>query len=157
MKEIDKIFKADQEDRKNSEFFKKRKFFANRDAKRKTQVKELIKKDQLITGKDWYQATMIFHHSDNIKDLNLALSLVKKSFDKKYEKAKWLFAAVTDRILMKENKPQKFGTQFFRKNNNSPWVLYKINPKITNKERKEYNAPTIRQMEKLVKKLNQQK
>lgn len=155
MKKIDQIFRADQTDRKNPDFFTKKKFFDDRDKERKRQIKEFIRSNELKTGKDWYQAAMIFHHSNKLTDLNLALKLIKKSLDKKNKKARWLFAAITDRMLMKENKLQKFGTQFFRKNNNSPWVLYKVNPKTTDRERSEFDVPTIKQTESFVKKLNQ--
>jgi len=155
MKKIDQIFRADQADRKNPDFFTKKKFFDDRDKERKKQTKGLIKNNELKTGKDWYQAAMIFHHSNKLTDLNLALKLIKKSLNKKNEKAKWLFAAITDRILMKENKLQKFGTQFFRKNDDSPWVLYKVNPKTTDQERGEFNVPAIKQMKSFIEKLNQ--
>ncbi|MBI2482326.1 MAG: hypothetical protein HYV76_02080 [Candidatus Vogelbacteria bacterium] len=73
---------------------------------------------------------------------------------KNYTKARWLFAAITDRILVDQNKPQKFGTQYTKKDANSPWVLRPINPKTTDAERKKYNVPTLKQMKGRLKKLN---
>jgi len=64
-----------------------------------------------------------------LSDTKIALRLIKKSMEKNYKPAKWLFAAVTDRILTQQGLKQKFGTQFQKNIKTGRWKLFPINPK----------------------------
>jgi len=60
-----------------------------------------------------------------------------------FEKAKWLYAAAQDRLLIKQGKKQKYGTQYKRKD--GIWFLYPVNKSINDRERKKYNVPTLKE------------
>ncbi len=168
MRPVSQIFKDDQDDRKDPTIGVDLKILqkvSDRDKKRRKEVELLLKKKLIKTGADFYKAAMIYHHTpgygdglkapkSTLKNYKIALKLAQKSIDKKYEKAKWLFAAVTDRLLTNQGKPQKFGTQYRKKDQSSPWELLPVNPKTTDTERKKYNVPTLKQTQNRLKKLN---
>jgi len=153
-KNLKEIFKKDQKDRFNPLFNKMPEFFIKRDAARKNKIKEMFKKGILKTGRDYYIAAMIFHHGLNISDAKKAVDFSQRSFNLGYGKARWLYAAAIDRLLMKKKKKQKFGTQFFKKTSKSKWILYPIDPKTTDAERVQFNVPSLEEMKRMVKKLN---
>ncbi len=97
---------------------------------------------------------MIFHHGPAIKDAEKAIAFSEKSFKLDYRKAHWLYAAATDRFLTKHGKKQKFGTQFFKKKPRSKWVLRPIDPKTTDKERAQFNVPSLKKIKETLEQMN---
>ena len=87
--------------------------------------------------------------------LNIKRGELLKKENKWIEKSKWLFAATTDRLLVREGKPQKYGTQFHQKNINSPRELFEYDKTTTDKERKALNVPTLKQTLRNLKKMDQ--
>jgi hypothetical protein len=61
--------------------------------------------------------------------------------DPKHGAARWLACAAEDRKLMYEKKPQKWGIQFQKQN--GTWVLWQVDPTITDDQRAEWNVPTL--------------
>jgi len=153
-KQLEKIFKEDQLDRKNPLFNTKPSLFKKRDSQRRKLVKQMMNKGKIKTGKDYYIAALIFHHGPCIAHAKKAIFYAEKSISIGYRKAKWLYAASVDRFLTKQNKKQKFGTQFFKKTPNGDWILLPVDSKTTDKERAKFDVPTLKQMEKFVEKLN---
>lgn len=153
MASLAKIYKEDQADRLDSSL--SHKVIIKRDSERRELVREILKSEKVFSAKGLYVASMIFHHSGDLSDLKLARKLAKLSSGLDYKKALWLFAAITDRILMLEKKPQKFGTQFVKKNAKAPWKLYPVNKRTTDKQRAEYNVPPLQTQVDLIEKMNQ--
>jgi len=156
MRTIKSIFSEDQSDRKNPDFIGEDKYlyYKKRDQQRRLEVKKLLSKKEVETGGDLYKAAIIFHHSQNISDLKKAKQLCEKSTNKKFIKSKWLYAAITDRMLIHEGKPQKFGTQYLKKNKKDNWKLAKYDKKTTDHERSLYNVPSIEKIKEQIAKLN---
>ena len=164
-KKLLKLFNEDQNERKkckNSERFWKR--LRKRDKNRREIVEEILKNREVKTGGDFYHASMVFQHGENVSDFKKAQTLAFKSMGLNYEKAKWLYAATTDRLLMFQGKKQKFGTQFqfittLNKIKKNPpkqkWVLYPINKKISDKTRAKYNVELLKKSTKRVREMNQ--
>ena len=70
---------------------------------------------------------------------------------------KWLLAAAIDRDLLSRNKPQIYGTQYW-KMKDRPWELRKIDTtKISDAERIEYGVKTLAQQREKVKQMNSEK
>ena len=84
------------------------------DAVRRTQVLELIKQGSVRNAEDYCNAALIFQHGDSVDDIRLAYSLAttSRALDPSGKRCKWLSAAAWDRILLRLNKPQWYGTQF---------------------------------------------
>jgi len=153
-KKLNKIFDADQANRK---FFGTGKIdwitVAKKDKDRRKEVKQFFAKNQIKTGKDYYNAAMIFQHGTSISHFRKAKQLARKSMGLGHEQAKWLFAATTDRVLVKEGKKQKYGTQFYKKNKGK-WRLYPINKNTTDDERKALNVPIFDKIQQQLQKIN---
>jgi hypothetical protein len=138
---IKKLFDEDQNDRISRKILKysdkKRwKIISSRDKKRLEIIKAIVKKTPL-EGIDYFRAGIIAQHSSAPEGIRFAQFLAKESIKKRYEKAKWLYAAATDRLLIMKKKPQKYGTQYGKFENK--WKLFPTNKKTTDKERARYN------------------
>ena len=164
-KKLLKLFEEDQNDRKkckNSEKFWKR--LRKKDKNRREIVERILKNKKIKTGTDFYHASMVFQHGESVKDFRKAQFLAEKSINLNYEKAKWLYAATTDRLLMFQGKKQKFGTQFqfittpnkIKKNPpKQKWVLYPVDKRISDKIRTKYNVELLKKSTKRAREMNQ--
>lgn len=104
---------------------------SSQDAGRRKIVKDMLSKGLVRTATDYYHAAMVFQHDPHIEGITQAQSLAHTAIQMGDDRALWLYAAATDRILMRENKKQKFGTQYLqtvivtRKDTVArKWVLY---------------------------------
>jgi hypothetical protein len=154
-RDIKDIFNEDQVDRKQPDYWENTAYYTKRDLERRQEVEELLVLNKLQTGEDLYQGAIIFHHSEDLNDLEKAKGLAKRSIGLAYDKAKWLYAAITDRMLFVTGEPQKYGTQFYKKSPTSKWELYRIDPSVTDQERSEYNVPNLDETRKQISKLNE--
>jgi len=138
------MLKQDQEERDpgkgnwDEKFWKK---LNERDRKRRAKVKKIISEGSLTEGIDFYGAAMIFQHGETTSDYKMARDLAKQAMEMGLDKAKWLYAATTDRYLVSKGKKQKFGTQF-QENNSGDWVIAMgIDSKTTQADRDKLNVP----------------
>lgn len=146
------LYRADQKDRQTHLIITPE--ITDRDRQRCAVVLKILKDKKIITAVDNYKAAMILHHSQQMKDYRIAKRLAKKSMELGYLRAGWLFAATTDRILINSDKPQKYGTQFFKKNAQSKWTLYPYDKHITDVERAKFNVLPIKDQLLQIEKLN---
>jgi len=146
---IYKIFLSDQKDHgavkirtyNNEEDWAK---LTERDKKRQKNILKILKNKKFtFTSEDYFMAGIIFQHGTTIADSKKAISLAKNGAEMGNDRAKWLFAAATDRLLLRQKKKQKFGTQYQKKNNK--WRLSPVDKKTTDKERAKYNVVTLKQ------------
>lgn len=139
------LYDEDTEDRSYIDWDNKKEVreLNKRDERRKEKIREIIKKEGLISGLDYHHASLIFQHGETSKDYKLAHELAKKAVDLGDETAKWLYAATFDRWLLSEGKAQKYGTQF-KQDKNGEWGLAQpIDPSITDEERLKYRVPPL--------------
>ena len=146
--EIQELFEADASDRAQNTYT------TEKDESRAQSVVGLLAQGNILTSNDYYRAAMILHHRGSVNYLKEASKLAKKSIELGNDKAKWLFAAITDRICMETGVPQKYGTQFFRPNENAPWELYDYDKSTTDEERRQFNVPPIVEQKEAVEKMN---
>jgi len=151
---LQRLYDADQADRstKMIDWIK----VTKRDTARQQKVAVMLEKDQVKTARDYYNAAMIFQHAIEISGNTLAQRLAKKSMDMGEQKAKWLYAATTDRILMRQNKKQKYGTQYTQKyvagqdeQVERIFELYPCDERTTDEERKKFDVPTLEKAKKM--------
>jgi len=159
-KMIYKIFLEDQRDRsavKLRAYYKKNDWekLIERDKKRQRAILQILRNKNLaLAGEDYFRAGIIFQHGTTLADFKRAISLAKKGAKMGSEKAKWLFAAATDRLLLRQGKKQKFGTQYQKKNNK--WQLSPVDKRTTDKERAKYNVLTLKQAHEKAKRWNKE-
>jgi len=125
---------------------------SKQDKGRESRVSELIKLDQIVTGKDYYNSAMIFQHGADSIAYGMAVKYMRKAIELDTTINKWLLAAAIDRDLLSRNKPQIYGTQYSKKNGEK-WKRSIIDTtKVTDRERKYYGVETLE--EQLVKERN---
>lgn len=116
------------------------------DSDRRARVRQLLNTNKIKTSLDHYRAAMIFQHGNDTVSSTMAVKMMRKAVELDSMTDKWLLAAAIDRDLMRKNKPQIFGTQFIRKNAQSPWERYRIDTtKITDEERIIHGVRTLKQ------------
>jgi hypothetical protein len=153
-KKIHKLFKEDQKDRLSGLFYKDPTKLKSRDTIRLRVLRYLLDNipKEKLTVDDCFYVGILFQHSPNAVGYRKAIHYAKKGMEmcgekrtKWYNKVRWLYAAATDRLLIKQGKPQKYGTQYRRKNKGSGWELSPVDPRTTDKERVEYDVPILKE------------
>ncbi len=114
---------------------------AERDRRRRRRVQELIATDGLREPEDYFHAAMVFRHGEALDDYWRAHELAKNGAELGHHGARWLAAAAYDRWLMRQGKPQKYGTQYVREGER--WRLWDVDPATTDEERGEWNVPPL--------------
>ncbi|KKS76730.1 MAG: Tetratricopeptide repeat protein [Candidatus Woesebacteria bacterium GW2011_GWC1_42_9] len=147
LREFERLYKEDQyHTRKWAKHYTKKEYLKiNKRLQEK--VNKFIKGSKLKNSRDYFIAAMIFQHGFNIPSSKKSLRYAGLAVQRGYKKGKWLIASATDRLLQLQGKPQKFGTQVVNMKAKRP-KLYKLNPKTTDKERKEYGLPTLKELKK---------
>lgn len=154
LNELATLFAADQADRQgnNPDW----NAIKPRDEAREQRVDEILAAGGAKTSADYFHAAMVFQHGGTPaqaqKAHDLALEAVK--LDGNNDDARWLAAASLDRKLMYEKKPQRYGTQFHREGT-GPWVLWEVDPTVTDAEREEWNVPPLEEARKRAARMNQ--
>ncbi len=138
--ELAEIFSQDQKDREkwqeindgNIEELKKK------DDVRRRRVQQLLELGAIKTGRDYFNAAIVFQHGRIPEDYLKACELAKKATELGEEGGKKLSAAAHDRYLLRSGGSfQKFGTQY--KKVGGKWKLEPVDPSTTDEERARYN------------------
>ncbi len=126
-----------------------------RDRARLVQVYELLNTHQVKTSLDYFHAALVFQHGKSEKEYLLAhqLALSAATLDPSNLQAKWLAAAAWDRLLMNQKKPQKYGTQYTRRD--GKMVLHEVDETVKDEERAKWNVPSLAEAQAFAQKLNQ--
>jgi len=142
-KNIKDVYGQDQKDREKIDWNNKEEvaLLNKRDIERIKYAKQLLDRGLIKTKQNCFYAAMLFHHSEKISDLAIALSLSYISMRLGSKDGKWLYARALDRFLLDLGQPQKFGTQFEEKN--GKWSLCSYDKAMTDKERKLYEVPSL--------------
>jgi hypothetical protein len=144
--ELKSIYLADQADRGDDLLPGD---IVQRDERRRRRVQEMLSSGDLQTGDDFFHAAMVFQHGHRLEDYRLAGDLARTAVELGqvgqawWCSAAWLVAAAQDRWLMRQGKPQKYGTQFFRAGPHGPLELWEVDPATTDEERAALNVPPL--------------
>ncbi|MBE9467289.1 MAG: tetratricopeptide repeat protein [Bacteroidetes bacterium] len=153
--ELIEIYKIDQADRKTENIDWN--IVTKKDRLREVRIYELLDSNKVRTSLDYHNAAMIFQHGRDSIAFGMAVKFMRKSIELDSTANKWLLAAAIDRDLLSRNKPQIYGTQYW-KIKNQPWELRKIDTtKISDVERIEYGVETLAQQREKEKRLNSKK
>lgn len=151
--ELRALFDADQADRRvpNPDF----KIVSQRDAERRARVLELLDGGGAASAEDFLHAAMIFQHGESVEEIErahtLALEAVRR--DDQLGAAKWLAAASKDRVLMRQGRPQLYGTQFVR-GADGRWALHPVDPSISDEERARWGVPPLETAKERLEQMN---
>jgi len=118
------------------------------DAARRDKTLALLRAGEIRSADDYFNAALIFQHGEAIEDTQLAFSLATTALrlDPKNGDARMLIAQAWDRILVKNGKPQWYGTQFSRDKATGKWVINPTDPgAVTEAQREAMGIPTLAQ------------
>jgi hypothetical protein len=159
---IKELFDLDQARESTARQGKSWTLISAEDRERQKEILNYLQKGQINSAEDLYHAAMIFQHGNCAEHYKLANQLSEMAVSKGSSPAKWLYAATLDRYLMREGKPQKFGTQFVKVGPDgavgggptSRWQLWEVDPATTDAERAKYDVPPLEEQRKKVERLN---
>ena len=143
-RELQELYKQDQADRANFEQLdqEQRRQMFRRDRSRRQWVEEFLEGTVSLTAEDYFHAAMIFQHGETTEHIWRAYELASKGAELGHPNCRWLTAAAYDRWLMRQGKPQKYGTQYTARNN-EPYRLWDVDPTTTDEERAMWNVPPL--------------
>ena len=143
-RELQELYEQDQADRANFERLdqEQRQQMFQRDRARRQWVEEFLKRTVSLTAEDYFHAAMIFQHGETTEHSWWAYELASKGAELGHPSCLWLTAAAYDRWLMRQGKPQKYGTQYFARND-EPYRLWEVDPATTDEERAIWNVPPL--------------
>jgi tetratricopeptide (TPR) repeat protein len=152
--ELAQLYKDDQADRAGTLKDTDWRAVGKRDAERRERVLAIVEKGGAHAADDYYHAAMVFQHGEKPEDYDQAHAwcLEALKLDPDHPAARWLAAASLDRSLMWRNKPQLYGTQF--KLVDGKWVLWEVDPTITDEERAKWDVPPLAVAKRRAEKLN---
>jgi hypothetical protein len=140
--ELTQIFEADQADRATFPTIDWS-VVGPRDKAREKRVREVLAAGGAGVADDYYHAAMVYQHGDGPEAIARAHELALKAveIDPHHRSARWLAAASEDRLLVRQGKLQKWGTQFGKKD--GKWVVEDVDPAITDAQRAEWEVPPL--------------
>lgn len=145
-KRIEKLFKSDQRDRRNQKDLEKN------DLKRLKALEDILAEQQALDGEDCYRIAMIYHHQ-RPEYLKMAKEYARRGMLFGSAQARWLYAAVTDRMLLFKNRPQKYGTQWQMRNGKC--ILWPVDQKTTDRARARYGVESLKAIKAGIRKKNE--
>jgi len=144
------VMRADQADRQSTPTTEQWKDISKRDAERRKQVHAELVAGRILTSFDFYNAALVMQHGDTLEDIRLAHSFatIAATLDPQNRSARWLKAASWDRMLLRQKKPQWYGTQYVQ-DSTGKMVLYTVDETaVTDADRIEMAAPTLAEARK---------
>jgi hypothetical protein len=136
--ELRAIFEADQDDRRSGRDWK---VTVANDEVRLARTKELVLAGLVQTADDHYRAAFVFQHGPELDDIAHALEHARRAVELGHPRARWIAAAAEDRWLVRQDRPQKYGTQLHGVDGR--WVMYEVDPAVTDEERAAMGVPTL--------------
>lgn len=118
---------------------------AKEDLERRQKVLEMLSIGEIKSANDYFNAAMIFQHGDSKEDIRIAHSFATLAsvLDENLKLSHWLKAATWDRLLLRFDEPQWYGTQYIR-NESGGIELYLVAPDIiSDEERTNWGVPTL--------------
>ncbi|OGZ20061.1 MAG: hypothetical protein A2494_02300 [Candidatus Lloydbacteria bacterium RIFOXYC12_FULL_46_25] len=156
MKTLAQLYEEDQADRRDPALLQDFDLITKRDGVRRKLAGAIVAKRKQLSSEEYYSLGMLYQHGPAISHSRLAIRYAKRACAMGNEKAKWLYAGATDRLLSKQGKPQRYGTQFIKKDAKSKWKLHPVDPAITDEERAKWNVPPLAEAKARVKQMNEQ-
>jgi hypothetical protein len=140
--ELVAMFAADQADRRAENIDWPA--VSARDAQRRAAVMAILSAGEIRTAQDYYNAAMIFQHGDSKADTRLAHSFATIAAAlRETDAANWLKAASWDRLMLRFEQPQWYGTQYAQ-DEAARWVLYEVDSDvITDEQRAAWSVPSL--------------
>ncbi|MDF1837252.1 MAG: hypothetical protein P1V35_05240 [Planctomycetota bacterium] len=122
--------------------------------KRYSKIESWAEKGKLETAEDNLWAAACLIHAESPERIALSLELARKAAQAGESRALPLIAQAMDKQALQAGRPQPYGTQYLFHTDPGIWVLYDIDPKITDGERAGMGLPPLAELYANVKTLN---
>jgi hypothetical protein len=114
------------------------------------EVRELLKRGQIVGREDYYQAALMLTNSFCRSDTVLARGLADRAFILGKAEAGPLYAQAIDRLALFDGLPQRFGTQT-RFGQHCEVTPYPTDPKTSDSERQKYGIAPLAMLQRQLK------
>lgn len=108
---------------------------------RRSIAQRLIAEGLAYTANDYFHAAMLLQHGEKLEHWEQARQLALKAVELGHPRARYMAAAALDRWLMRQGKPQKYGTNSWPDKNG--WRVWDYDPTTTDEERAEWDVPPL--------------
>jgi len=146
---IEQLFAEDQDDRRGFPNTKLTYKEINvRDEARRSEILGMLKRTEVRTAQDYFYAAVIFHHGQTFEHYRMAASLAWIAHELEPENSTyaWQTASSWDRMMLKKGRPQWYGVQAHRDDQNRV-VLSNIDETAVNDdERASYNVKPLAEL-----------
>lgn len=138
---------ADQRDRSSLvESMPEIEAMAMRDSSRRSALRTLMTERGVRSPADFMNAAIIMQHGDDVAASRLAVSWADSAWRLQPDnrRAANLVAITQDRLLMRQQLPQWYGTQFVRDGAHGRWRLYEVDStRVTDADRQRHGVGTL--------------
>jgi hypothetical protein len=107
---------------------------------RRAVVDAWLNEGRIQTAENYFHAALIFQHGERLEHWAQAHLLAHTSADLGHPRARYLVAASYDRWLMRQGRPQKYGTNSTREG------IWPYDPATTDAERAEWDVPPLQEL-----------
>jgi hypothetical protein len=120
---------------------------------RRALAEQLLEAGAAHSAEDYFHGAMLLQHGDRPEHHLRARELALKATEMGHPRARYMVAAATDRWLMRQGKPQKYGTNTYPSEDGSGWRVWDYDPATTDEDRAEWDVPPIAELLRRVKTL----
>lgn len=138
--ELRALFEEDQDDART---FRGDEAFVASQARR-GQVEALVAAGALRTAADHYHAARLFQHGERLEHWWRAHELARAAVALGHEQARYAAAAALDRWLMRQGRPQRYGTNSVV--DGDRWRVWDYDPATTDAERAAWDVPPLAEL-----------
>ena len=125
-----------------------------RRAQRARRAREIHAAHGLVSASDYLKAAVILDETDETEDLKLAQTLALEAARLGEPLGYRVAAESIDKQLVKQGRPQRYGTQYEWVPVLKSWRLYVVDPLTTDVERKAMGIPPLAELYKTEERLN---
>jgi ribosomal 50S subunit-recycling heat shock protein len=111
---------------------------------RRALAQRMVEQGMVRTADDYYHAAMLLQHGEKLEHWQQARELAIKAAEMGHPRARYLAAAALDRWLMRQGKPQKYGTNSWP--DKDGWRVWDYDPTTTDEERAEWDVPPLAEL-----------
>jgi ribosomal 50S subunit-recycling heat shock protein len=111
---------------------------------RRAMAQRMVEQGLIRTANDYFHAAMLLQHGEKLEHWRQARELAIKAAEMGHPRARYMAAAALDRWLMRQGKPQKYGTHSWP--DKDGWRVWNYDPATTDEERAEWDVPPLAEL-----------
>ncbi len=148
------LYQADQAERADTAL--KWQDVLEHDRSRAAQVKQMLATGQLKTADDFFHAAAILNHGADIDEFRLANAIAAIGLARFPKDAALMrvYATSWDRMMLAQNRPQWYATQYTQDAQSHLWQLEPVDEQVSERARLKLGLPSLAEMREKVASMN---